>query len=45
MCRYLLAEFRIVYLTGQRQAGKSSLTKMIDQHSGLEYMSFDKKVD
>ena len=37
----LLAEFRIIYLTGPRQAGKTTLTKMIAQSSGLEYVSFD----
>ncbi|HFF1633153.1 TPA: ATP-binding protein [Legionella pneumophila] len=37
----LLAEFRIVYLTGPRQAGKTTLTKIIAQNSGLEYISFD----
>jgi predicted AAA+ superfamily ATPase len=37
----LLAEFRIIYLTGPRQAGKTTLTKMIAQNSGLEYISFD----
>lgn len=28
----LLAEFRIVYLTGPRQAGKTTLTKIIAQN-------------
>ena len=37
----LLNEFRIIYLTGPRQAGKTTLTKMIAQKSGLEYISFD----
>jgi predicted AAA+ superfamily ATPase len=37
----LLAEFRIVYLTGARQAGKTTLTKIIAQNSGFEYISFD----
>ncbi|MDR3442789.1 MAG: ATP-binding protein [Legionella sp.] len=37
----LLDEFRIIYLTGPRQAGKTTLTKMIAQDSGLEYISFD----
>ncbi|ANH13272.1 TPA: ATP-binding protein [Legionella pneumophila] len=37
----LLAEFRIVYLTGPRQAGKTTLTKIIAQNNGLEYISFD----
>lgn len=37
----LLNEFRVIYLTGPRQAGKTTLTKMIAQKSGLEYISFD----
>ncbi len=37
----LLTEFRIIYLTGPRQAGKTTLTKMIAQEKGLEYISFD----
>ncbi|HAT8869581.1 TPA: DUF4143 domain-containing protein [Legionella pneumophila subsp. pneumophila] len=37
----LLAEFRIVYLTGPRQAGKTTLTKIIARNNGLEYISFD----
>lgn len=37
----LLDEFRIIYLTGPRQAGKTTLTKMIAQKTGLEYISFD----
>lgn len=37
----LLTEFRIVYLTGPRQAGKTTLTKIIAQNSGFEYISFD----
>ncbi|MCA0403775.1 MAG: ATP-binding protein [Proteobacteria bacterium] len=37
----LLPEFRIVYLTGPRQAGKTTLTKIIAQNGGFEYISFD----
>jgi uncharacterized protein len=37
----LLNEFRIVYLTGPRQAGKTTLTRTIAQAKGLEYISFD----
>lgn len=37
----LLAEFRIIYLTGPRQAGKTTLAKMIAKNNGLEYISFD----
>lgn len=37
----LLKEFRIVYLTGPRQAGKTTLTKSISPDYGFEYISFD----
>lgn len=37
----LLKEFRIVYLTGPRQAGKTTLTKSITPETGLAYVSFD----
>ncbi len=37
----LLNEFRIVYLTGPRQAGKTTLTKSIALSCGFEYMSLD----
>lgn len=37
----LLNEFRIVYLTGPRQAGKTTLTKAIPHDYGLVYVSFD----
>jgi uncharacterized protein len=37
----LLKEFRIVYLTGPRQAGKTTLTKSIPKLYGLEYITFD----
>jgi hypothetical protein len=37
----LLNEFRIIYLTGPRQAGKTTLTKSISSGQGLEYISFD----
>src|SRR3990167_969000 len=37
----LLTEFRIVYLTGPRQAGKTTLTRAIAQKMGLDYFSFD----
>src|SRR3990167_4956595 len=37
----LLKEFRIVYLTGPRQAGKTTLTRSITPETGLEYVSFD----
>lgn len=37
----LLKEFRIVYLTGPRQAGKTTLTKSISPDYELKYISFD----
>jgi len=37
----LLNEFRIIYLTGPRQAGKTTLTKSIAPEYGFEYVSFD----
>lgn len=37
----LLKEFRIVYLTGPRQAGKTTLVKSISSDYDLEYLSFD----
>ena len=37
----LLSEFRIIYLTGPRQAGKTTLTRSIAKKMGLEYISFD----
>lgn len=37
----LLKEFRIVYLTGPRQAGKTTLVKSVAQKSGLAYHTLD----
>ena len=37
----LLNEFRIVYLTGPRQAGKTTLAKEIAQNSSMEYINLD----
>jgi len=37
----LLNEFRIVYLTGPRQAGKTTLMKSLSPQLGLEYVSLD----
>ncbi|MFT4650219.1 MAG: putative AAA+ superfamily ATPase [Polaribacter sp.] len=37
----LLTEFRIVYLTGPRQAGKTTLAKKIAQNSNMEYITLD----
>ncbi len=37
----LLAEFRIVYLTGPRQAGKTTLARSVSRDMGLEYLTLD----
>lgn len=37
----LLKDFRIVYLTGPRQAGKSTLVKEIAREMGMEYHTLD----
>ena len=37
----MLAEFRIVYLTGPRQAGKTTLARAISREAGLEYITLD----
>ena len=37
----MLAEFRIVYLTGPRQAGKTTLARAISREVGLEYITLD----
>lgn len=37
----LLNEFRIVYLTGPRQAGKTTLAKEITQNSSMDYINLD----
>lgn len=37
----LLKEFRIVYLTGPRQAGKTTLVKSLASSIGLDYLTFD----
>ncbi len=37
----LLTEFRIVYLTGPRQAGKTTLAKEIAKNSSMEYVTLD----
>ncbi|OGT42919.1 MAG: AAA family ATPase [Gammaproteobacteria bacterium RIFCSPHIGHO2_12_FULL_40_19] len=37
----LMQEFRILYLTGPRQAGKTTLTRSIAKTMNLEYISFD----
>lgn len=37
----LLQDFRIVYLTGPRQAGKSTLVREIAKEQGMEYYTLD----
>lgn len=37
----LLTEFRILYLTGPRQAGKTTLAKAIAAERGMQYLSLD----
>ena len=37
----LLKDFRIVYLTGPRQAGKSTLVREIAKEQGMEYYTLD----
>ena len=37
----LLGDFRIVYLTGPRQAGKSTIARAVAREIGLEYFTLD----
>ncbi len=37
----LLSEFRILYLTGPRQAGKTTLVKSIAEKLGMQYVTLD----
>ncbi|WP_308873974.1 ATP-binding protein [Thiothrix subterranea] len=39
----LLAEFRILYLTGPRQAGKTTVAKAIAAERGMQYLSLDEE--
>ena len=39
--RELLGEFRVVYLAGPRQAGKTTLARSIARDLGLEYVTLD----
>ena len=41
LIRELLAEFRILYLTGPRQAGKTTLARSIAESLGMEYVTLD----
>ena len=40
----LLHDFRILYLTGPRQAGKTTLARKIAQDLGMQYISLDEQV-
>jgi predicted AAA+ superfamily ATPase len=39
----LLQEFRILYLTGPRQAGKTTLARKMAKDTGMHYVSLDEK--
>ena len=39
--REMLREFRIVYLSGPRQAGKTTLARLVADEVGMEYLTLD----
>ncbi len=39
----LLNEFRIVYLTGPRQSGKTTLVQLVGKNLGMQYLTLDDK--
>lgn len=39
--RQMLREFRIVYLSGPRQAGKTTLARLVAAEVGMEYLTLD----
>lgn len=41
LIRELLAEFRILYLTGPRQAGKTTLARSVAEGLGMDYVTLD----
>lgn len=43
LIRELLGQFRIVYLTGPRQAGKTTLAKVLAQELGMTYLTLDQQ--
>ena len=43
LIRELLADFRIVYLTGPRQAGKTTLVRSVASDSGMRYVTLDNR--
>ncbi len=43
LLKELLNDFRILYLTGARQAGKTTLARKIAKDTGMQYISLDDK--
>jgi uncharacterized protein len=43
LMRELLGQFRILYLTGPRQAGKTTLAKALAQELGMTYLTLDQQ--
>ncbi len=43
LIKELLRDFRILYLTGPRQAGKTTLARKIAQDLGMQYISLDEQ--
>ena len=43
LLKELLTEFRILYLTGPRQAGKTTLARKIAKDLGMHYISLDEQ--
>ena len=43
LLKELLKEFRILYLTGPRQAGKTTLARKIAKDEGMHYVSLDEQ--
>ena len=43
LLKELLTEFRILYLTGPRQAGKTTLARKIAKDEGMHYVSLDEQ--
>ena len=41
LVKELLGEFRIVYLTGPRQAGKTTLAHAVSRDAGMDYITLD----
>lgn len=41
LVKMMLEEFRIVYLTGPRQAGKTTLVREMAEQSGMRYLTLD----